>query len=99
MTHATPPIALGSFLPFTGLPITNDVGLVLGGKYFAFSDAGSVSSKAFDACVEVMEHQGASSKHHESCLPHQRYAVETDLSQVRASPVGLLLQLASFFLF
>lgn len=60
MTHATPPIALGSFLPFTGLPITNDGNLVLEGKYFDFSDAGSVSSKVFDACVEVMEHQGAS---------------------------------------
>lgn len=38
----------------------NDGNLVLEGKYFDLSEAGSVSSKVFEACVEVMEHQGAS---------------------------------------
>lgn len=38
----------------------NDGNLVLEGKYFDFNDIGSVSSNVFDACVEVMEHQGAS---------------------------------------
>jgi len=38
----------------------NDGNLVPEGKYFDFNDAGSVSSKIFDACVEVIEHQGAS---------------------------------------
>lgn len=31
-THATAPVAVGSFLPFTALPVTNDSGFVEAGK-------------------------------------------------------------------
>lgn len=37
-THATPPIAHGSFLPLTAFPRTNLSGLVSGGKYSDRSD-------------------------------------------------------------
>ena len=37
-THATPPIAHGSFLPLTAFPWTNFSGLVSGGKYSDRSD-------------------------------------------------------------
>ena len=37
-THATPPIAQGSFLPLTAFPRTNLSGLVSGGKYSDRSD-------------------------------------------------------------
>jgi hypothetical protein len=44
----------------TGLPYTKFSGLVAGGKYNVRSDAGSESRCCFEAWVEVMEHQGAS---------------------------------------
>jgi hypothetical protein len=34
--------------------------LIAGGKYRERSELGSVSKRAFDACVDVIEHQGAS---------------------------------------
>lgn len=57
-THATPPIAFGSFRPFTIFPSTNvfaDAGKKTSDKPF-----GSVLRCAFDACVAFKLHHGAS---------------------------------------
>ena len=59
-TQATPPIALGSFLPFTGRPGTNASARTAGGKNNSRKSAGRLSTCFRDACVEVMEHHGAS---------------------------------------
>ena len=59
-THAIPPIAHGSFLPLTDLPGTNFSGLVLGGKYRLCIWGGSEVRVEEEACVDVIEHQGAS---------------------------------------
>jgi hypothetical protein len=46
--------------PFTGLPRTKLSGLVAGGIYSERNEGGSASKWNFDACVDVIEHQGAS---------------------------------------
>jgi hypothetical protein len=77
----------------------NDGNLVLEGKYFDLSDAGSVSSKVFEACVEVMEHQGASDIKPFSEPFRTVMSSKSDLSRVKACLVELPLQLAGFALF
>jgi hypothetical protein len=75
ITHATAPIAIGSFLPFTAFPKTNLSGWVAGGKYSDRNELGSESKRVFEAWVDVMEHQGASGVHFERITCHDTKAV------------------------
>jgi len=60
ITQATAPIAIGSLRPFTGFPRTKFSGLAPAGKNNERKEVGSVSKCVFEACADVIEHQGAS---------------------------------------
>jgi hypothetical protein len=59
-TQATSPILHGSFLPLTAFPAANLSGLTEGGMYRGCNDIGRSLRYVWLACVDVIEHQGAS---------------------------------------